>query len=148
MAQKPSYEDIRGLINEAMNTDTSDVLLTPRKPRATGAKMAEPMMKDAGPKAEMPAVEEAAVETAAVETADKPAAKPAKMMTAAELAEKAGVTEEELQEFLEKSGLLENAGGMDGLLAAHAQSPDIVDQLVSLVQTMKGYSNPNKGPIV
>ena len=110
--------------------------------------MAEPMMKEAGPKAEMPAVEEAAVETAAVETADKPAAKPDKMMTAAELAEKAGMTEEELMEFLEKSGLMEQAGGMDGLLSALAASPDMVDDLISLIKTTQGQGNANKVPMV
>tara|TARA_R100000654_G_scaffold2744_9_gene10058 strand:+ start:13220 stop:13666 length:447 start_codon:yes stop_codon:yes gene_type:complete len=148
MAQNPSYEEVRDLINKVMNTDTSDVLITPSKPKAKGAKMAEPMMKDAGPKAEMPAVEEEAVETAAVETADKPAAKPAKMMTAAELAEKAGVTEEELMSFLEKSGLMEQAGGMEGLLAALAASPDMVDDLVNLIKTTQGQGNANKVPMV
>jgi hypothetical protein len=144
MAQNPSYEDIRSLINEVMNTDTSDVE-TPSKPKAKGAKMAEPMMKEDGPKAEMPAVEEQGAENAAADAAAKPAAKP---MTAAELAEKVGMEEKELMDFLEKSGLLESAGGMEGLLAALAANPAMVDELANLVKTTQGAGSANTVPMV
>ena len=145
MAQNPSYDDIRNLINQVMDTATRTSVPAQSKPPAKGAKMAEPMMKEDGPKAEMPPVKE---ENTA-EMAKKPAAKPAaKAMTAAELAEKVGMSEEELTKFLEQSGLLESAGGMDGLLAALSANPAMVDELAGLIKTTKGQSNDNKVPMV
>ena len=38
MAQNPSYEEVRNLINKVMNTDTSDVFAPSSKPKAKGAK--------------------------------------------------------------------------------------------------------------
>ena len=153
MAQNPSYEEVRDLVNQVMNIDTSDIVVTPSKPKAKGAKMAEPMMKDAGPKAEMPPVKEEKMDNMDnMKGMDKPEmaeAKPAaKPMTAAELAEKVGMEEKELMDFLEKSGLLESAGGMESLLTALAANPAMVDELANLVKTTQGQGNPNKVPMV
>ena len=153
MAQNPSYEEVRDLVNQVMNIDTSDVVVTPSKPKAKGAKMAEPMMNDAGPKAEMPPVKEEKMDNMEnMKGMDKPEmaeAKPAaEPMTAAELAEKVGMEEKELMDFLEKSGLLESAGGMESLLAALAANPAMVDELANLVKTTQGQGNPNKVPMV
>lgn len=125
------FNDVRRVFNQLAALPTEE----PEMDNPTKASQEDSMGKD--PKEEMPAMEEPTGDAA-----------PAGAMSAAMIAEKAGVSEEELMAFLEQSGLLEKAGGMEGLLAAVAQDPEMLDTLVMLIkQSQGGATNPNAIPI-
>ena len=124
--ENPSYEEVRDTINRIMNIDTSGVLIdADQEPSQKDKTMADyeegqdpkEDMAPAGPETEAPAKDSVSL---------------------AQIAEKVGMTEEELTAFLEQSGLLESVGGMEGLMAALTANPEMMEELAGLIKATQG----------
>lgn len=121
----PTVEEARRVVNNVLNFFGDEAESSATTPKADSAKDTN-MEDEKDPKAEIPAEEGGS---------DAQAPEGMEAATIEQIAEAAGVTPEQVQEFLEKQNLMES---VDAVLMAVGQDSELMAQLVRLIQGAYG----------
>lgn len=144
----PTLEEMKRLVNEVFNVDTSDVILDEASPK--GRPMKNEHTEEMAPGGD--AAPAAADTTNMPEEAKDDAAKAAPsedapQMTAADLAELVGVDEKQLMELLAQTGL-DKKPGIEAIMMTISQDETMLNQLVGLLKEAAGMTADDAGGIV
>lgn len=140
----PTLEEMKNLVNEVFNYDTSDVKLDGALPK--GSPMKNENNEAMAPVGDAPPE---AADTVTKPDAPKGAEAPAEggEMSAADLAKLVGVDEDKLMELLKQTGL-DAKPGLEAILMTVAQDETMLNQLVGLLKEAAGMSADDAGGIV